>query len=74
MTAAIIAAAPVDLSLCTNCGWKVRNPREYHPLVACWIVQATGRDPLPYLRTVAEDMAHVDKLGRFVPARERTQP
>ncbi len=50
---------------CTECGWKVRHPREYHPFVACIIVTATGCDPLPYLREVATDMARVDEIGVY---------
>ena len=55
---------------CTECGWQ-RKPREYHPLIACWIVKATGRDPKPYLREIAADMAHVDEDGILQPEEAR---
>ena len=51
---------------CTNCGWITRQPREYHPYVACIIFKATRRDPLPYLRQVAADMATVNEHGQFL--------
>jgi hypothetical protein len=56
---------------CGVCGWPCK-PREYHPLVACWVVKANGgRDPMPYMNQIAADMEYVNDKGEFRLAEEK---
>jgi hypothetical protein len=55
---------------CGVCGWLCK-PREYHPLVACWIVAASGRDPMPFMNQIAADMEYVNDKGEFRLAEEK---